>query len=78
MTGNEIDVTAGYKIDLILELGNKIDVTAGNDLELMLGLGNTLDVTTGKELELMTGNKLEAMVANMFRRINLFKKICVS
>jgi len=40
--------------------------------------GNELDVIAGKELELMTGNKLEATAANMFRRINLFKKICLS
>ena len=78
MFQNELELMTGNELELIVELGNEIDVTAGNELELMLGLGDTLDVTTGKELELMTGNKLEAMAANMFRRINLFKKICLS
>src|SRR6266478_2729545 len=54
--------------------GNMIDVMTGNVLDVMTG--NMLDVMIGSKLDVTAGNKLEA-IGNMFRRISLFKKICL-
>ena len=73
MTRNALEVMTGNMKDVMT--GNVIDVMTGNMLGVMTG--NVLGVMSGSELDVTAGNKLEAMVGNMFRRISLFKKICL-
>src|SRR5260370_36727070 len=65
----------GNKLELIIGKGYMLDVMTGNMLDMMTE--NMLDVNIGNELDVTAANKLEAMVGNMFRRISLFKKICL-
>src|SRR5260370_28019726 len=73
----------GNKLELIIGKGYMLDVMTGNVLDMMtenmldVNIGNKLDVMTGSKLDVTAANKLEAMVGNMFRRISLFKKICL-
>src|SRR5260370_36730224 len=73
MTGNVLDVMTGNVRDVMT--GNMLDMMTENVLDV--NIGNELDVMTGSELDVTAANKLEAMVGNMFRRISLFKKICL-